>query len=278
MAPQPAVLIAQLSDLHIKAHGKLSYRKVDTLGALQQAIARLNSMAPRPDAVVITGDLVDFGTEAEYRTLKTALESLTLPFWLMAGNHDDRQMLRKVFSDHDYLFQHPEFIQWKGECGPIRLLALDSTVPQQPQGELCEARLAWLATQLAAEPLRPTLVMLHHPPFVSGIDHMDRQRLQNPSALAEIIEEHPQVERVLCGHVHRSMQVRFGGTLACSAPGASHQVALDLREDGPAHFCLEPAGFLLHRWSPEQGIVTHQCVIQAFEGPFPFYDENGLID
>lgn len=278
MLKQQPVLIAQISDLHIKAHGKLSYRKVDTLGALQRMIARLNALRPRPHAVVITGDLVDLGHEDAYQTLKEALQALTLPYWLMAGNHDDRQKLKKVFSEQAYLHQHPEFVQWQGECGALRLLALDSTVPQQPQGELCEARLAWLAEQLAAEPARPTLVLLHHPPFSSGIDHMDRQRLMNPGALAQVLRPHAQVERVLCGHLHRSMQVRFAGTLACSAPGASHQVAFDLRPDAPAHFCLEPPGFLLHHWSPEQGVVTHQCVVEASEGPYPFYDAHGLID
>lgn len=275
---QHTVLLAQISDLHIKTQGKLSYRKVDTLGALRQVIARLNALLPRPDAVVITGDLVDFGHEEEYLTLKEALTHLELPYWLMAGNHDDRQMMRKIFADQTHLFQHHEFIQWEGECGPLRLLALDSTVPQQPQGELCEERLSWLADRLKEQPLRPTIVMLHHPPFISGIDHMDRQRLRNPQPLAAVIEGHPQVERVLCGHLHRSMQVRFAGTLACSAPGVSHQVAFDLQTDGPANFCLEPAGYLLHRWTPEQGVVTHQCVVGQFDGPYPFYDANGLID
>lgn len=275
---QQAVLIAQISDLHIKAAGKLSYRQVDTLGALRKAIGRLNSLSPRPDAVVITGDLVDFGNEEEYQTLKEALGALKIPYWLMVGNHDDRQAVRKVFTGQTELFQHQEFIQWEGECGPLRLLALDSTVPGEPQGELCAGRLNWLQEKLEEQPSRATLVMLHHPPFISGIEHMDRQRLQNPQQLAAVLERHPQVERVLCGHIHRSMHTAFAGTLACSAPGVSHQVAFDLRPDGPAHFCLEPAGFLLHRWTPEQGVMTHQCVIEPFDGPYPFYDENGLID
>lgn len=275
---QQAVLIAQISDLHIKAGGKLSYRQVDTLGALRKAISRLNSLSPRPDAVVITGDLVDFGNQEEYQTLQVALGALEIPYWLMVGNHDDRQAVRKVFAGQTELFQHHEFIQWEAECGPLRLLALDSTVPGEPQGELCAGRLNWLEEKLEEQPSRATLVMLHHPPFISGIEHMDRQRLQNPQQLATVLEKHSQVERVLCGHLHRSMHVAFAGTVACSAPGVSHQVALDLHPDGPAHFCLEPAGFLLHRWTPEQGVITHQCVIEQSDGPYPFYDENGLID
>ncbi|KTS29606.1 phosphodiesterase [Pantoea stewartii] len=270
-------LIAQISDLHIKAQGRLSYQKVDTHTALLRAIATLNALQPRPDVVVITGDLVDFGTAAEYQTLRQALEGLERPFYLMAGNHDDRQALRAAFPDHTYLQQGPT-LNWRLIVRDVQLLALDSSVPHQPWGELDDRQLRWLDDALTASPDMPTLVMLHHPPFVCGIDHMDRQRLRQPEALAAIIARHPQVERVLCGHVHRAVQTRFAGTLACIAPGVSHQVALDLQPDGPANFVLEPAGFLLHRWQREQGMTTHQCAIGDYDGPWPFYDENGLID
>ncbi|WP_437609256.1 phosphodiesterase [Erwinia sp. V71] len=276
---QHTVLVAQISDLHIKAGGKLSYGKVDTLGALRQTITTLNNLNPRPDIVVITGDLVDFGREDEYQTLRDALQALAIPYYVMAGNHDDRQQLKAAFADHSYLQQHAERVEWQAECGPLRLLALDSSVPGQPYGELAAESLAWLEQELSQQPERPTLVMLHHPPFASGIAHMDRQPLRHPEALAQVIARYPQVERVLCGHLHRSIQLRFAGTLVCSAPGTSHQVALDLREEGPAHFCLEPAGFLLHCWTPQQGVVTHQCAIGEYPGPWPFFHADGtLID
>jgi len=72
-------LLAQLSDLHIKAGGRLSYGVVDTLGALRLAVDRLNALQPRPDALVITGDLVDFGTPEEYATLREVLAELAMP-------------------------------------------------------------------------------------------------------------------------------------------------------------------------------------------------------
>lgn len=270
-------LIAQISDLHIKAQGRLSYKKVDTQAALLRVIERLNRLQPRPDVVVITGDLVDFGLAEEYQTLRQALAGLQLPCLLMPGNHDDRAALRAAFPDHRYL-QQGETLHWQHNVKGLNLLALDSSVPQQPWGYVDEAQLQWLDEQLKRAPHRPTLVMLHHPPFISGIGHMDRQPLRNPEALAAVISQHPQVERVLSGHLHRSVQARFAGTLACTAPGVSHQVAFDLSENGPANFVLEPPGFLLHRWHPQQGMTTHLCAIGDYPGPFPFYDINGLID
>lgn len=219
--------------------------------------------------VVISGDLVDFGRDDEYHTLRQALSALSIPFYLIPGNHDNRQALRWAFSDARYLEQHPEFIQWEIDDYPVRLIVLDSTLPEQSGGDLCERRLLWLEQQLALQPEKPTLVILHYPQFISGISHMDKQRLANPQALAAVIQCHTQVERVLCGHLHRTLQVRFAGTLACNAPGLSHQVALDLHADSLAHFVLEPTDFLLHRWTAEQGMVSHQCLVGDYDGPYP---------
>ncbi|MGP9498798.1 phosphodiesterase [Halomonas sp. AOP43-D1-4] len=271
-------LIAQISDPHIKAGGRLSYRQVDTASALHQAIQTLNQLMPRPDLVLISGDLVDFGHPDEYATFKQILAELTLPVYLIPGNHDDRDHLRTAFPEHDYLFQDAHYLQWVIDDYPVRLVGLDSSVPGEPYGELSEESLCWLDKTLAEQPQTPTLVMLHHHPFISGIDHMDRQPLKQPHALAEIINKHAQVERVLCGHVHRTIQARFGNTLAISCPGVSHYVSLDLTPDGPSRFQLEPPGYLLHQWSAEAGMVTHQGFIKQYPGPYPFYDANGLID
>lgn len=271
-------LVAQISDLHIKANGRLSYKRVDTLAALRQTALRLNHLQPRPDVVVVTGDLVDFGRPDEYTTLKEGLALLEMPYYLIPGNHDDRSNLREAFNEQAYLHQHPEFIQWCIDDYPVRLIGLDSTVPRHPHGELCPERLAWLDSTLARCPEKPTLVMLHHPPFISGIGHMDAQRLHNADALAAVIRRHPQVERVLCGHLHRSIQQRFAGTIACCCPGTSHQVALDLSPDAEACFVMEPPGYLLHWWMPQQAMITHLGMIDTFDGPYPFFDANGLID
>lgn len=275
---KPDFVLVQISDLHIKAGGRLSYRKVDTLGALNAAVAQLNALTPRPDAVAITGDLTDFGTPAEYAEVREVLDRLTLPWFAIAGNHDSRPAFRDAFKDCAWIDPQAPFIQWSEDRFPVRLIGLDSTVPEQPWGELCPSRLAWLREQLAADPIKPTIVMLHHHPFISGIDHMDRQNLRNTDALAKILDDAPHVVRVLCGHVHRFMVAQLGRTIVCSAPGTSHQVTPDFTPDGPSTFTLEPAGFLLHRWRFAQGMTTHYCPIGQFDGPCPFYDRNGLID
>ena len=93
------MLLAQISDLHIKRPGQLAYRRVDTAAALTRCIERLNALVPRPNAVLVTGDLTDFGHDEEYDNLHGLLAALEIPYYLMIGNHDDRAGLRRAFAD-----------------------------------------------------------------------------------------------------------------------------------------------------------------------------------
>jgi 3',5'-cyclic AMP phosphodiesterase CpdA len=174
-----------------------------------------------------------------------------------------------------------EFVQYAVDVGPLRIIALDSMVPGQSPGNLCDTRLTWLAAQLDAAQGKPTVVALHHPPFACGIGHMDELRLDSAAAakLAALIARYPNVERVICGHVHRPMFVRFGGTIASAVPAPAHQVALDLRAEAPSAFVMEPPAYALHRYEPATGIVTHHAYVDAADGPYPFYEPEGeLID
>src|SRR6478735_5148630 len=96
MSAKP-VLIAQISDLHIKPPGLLAYGKVDTAAALERCVAALNEFTPKPDFVVISGDLADTPTAQEYGHLKRLLAPLNLPFASIPGNHDSREMMRAAF-------------------------------------------------------------------------------------------------------------------------------------------------------------------------------------
>ncbi|EEH25344.1 Ser/Thr protein phosphatase family protein [Burkholderia pseudomallei Pakistan 9] len=161
------MLLAHISDLHIKRPGALAYRRVDTAAHLARCVARLNALEPRPDAVLVTGDLTDFGDDDEYAHLKALLAPLAMPYYLLVGNHDDRAALRRAFPARVEL-QSGEFVQYALDLGPLRVIALDSQIPGASGGTLCDARLAWLADQLDAARDRPVIVALHHPPFACG--------------------------------------------------------------------------------------------------------------
>ena len=57
------------------------------------------------------------------------------------------------------------------------------------------------------------------------------------------------------------------------APSPAHQIVLDLREDAPSAFNLEPAAGHLHVWYEGTGLVTHTIYIGEYPGPYS-YDEK----
>ena len=270
-------ILAHISDAHLKTGGKLAYRKVDTAAALTRCIDTLNRFTPRIDAIIITGDLTDFGKPAEYATLRELLAPLTVPYYLITGNHDRREPLRQTFHDHSYLPAEGK-LNWCCDLGALTLIGLDTLVEGRSEGHLCSDTLDWLDHILQQHRDKPVVVSCHQPPIITGIGHMDWQNLHNSDALAAIIRRHPQVQRLLCGHLHRYISQLWAGTLVNIAPGISHQVALDLDPDAAPAYCLEPPGFLLHTLI-DNNLVTHYQPIGDYGGKYPFFNPDGsLID
>jgi 3',5'-cyclic AMP phosphodiesterase CpdA len=278
MLPKP-VLIAQISDLHIKPPGSLAYGRVDTAAALGRCVAALNEFVPQPDLVVISGDLADTPTAEEYEYLKRVLKPLKAPFAGIPGNHDSRDMMRAAFPLVPYASASAPLNQ-RIEIRGLDLVLLDSSVHGKPHGELEAPTLQWLEATLASAPDRPALVFLHHPPFKTGIWHMDRQNLLNAGELADIVRRHPRVQRIAAGHVHRATLTMFAGIPTTICPAPNHAVDLDLAKLREPSFKVEPPAFHLHSWFPGEGfghLVTHQVPIGNFDGPHPFFGPDGKL-
>ncbi len=278
MSPKP-VLIAQISDLHIKPPGVLAYGRVDTAAAFQRCVAALNAFTPKPDLVVISGDLADTPTAEEYQHLKRLLAPLKLPFVGIPGNHDSREMMHAAFPLASYAFPSGSLSQ-SVEVGGLDLVLLDSSVPGSPHGELDTPTLQWLETTLASSPDRPALLFLHHPPFKTGIWHMDRQNLLNAGELAAVVRRHARVQLIAAGHVHRATLAMFAGIPSTICPAPNHAVDLDLAELREPSFKVEPPAFHLHAWFPGEGfgsVVTHHVPIGDFDGPHPFFGPDGKL-
>ena len=256
------MLLCQISDPHIVPNGVLAYDRVDTGRMLEHCVRKILALPRLPDAVVATGDLTDHATVDEYQRLAELLGPLSMPLYLVVGNHDDRQVLRSVFTHHRHLADENGFVQYVVDDYPVRLVVLDTSVPGEPGGELCEQRLRWLDRTLS-ESSRPTIIAQHHPPFATGISKMDRMTLVNPQAEAEVVARHPQVQCIISGHLHRTIQARFAGTMASVCPSTAHQLKLDLVPGADIRFTYEPSGFQLHLWNGQQ-VVTHTAVVDDF--------------
>jgi 3',5'-cyclic-AMP phosphodiesterase len=259
------MLLAQITDLHIRPEGQLVYRRIDTASYLNRAVAHLNDLSPRPDVVLITGDLVDSGKPQAYSHLRELLKPLIIPYFVIPGNHDNSLLLREAFADHHYLHQNYTFIHYIVDEFPLRLIGLDSTISGEDRGRLCRSRLAWLAAALNAAPSRATLLFVHHPPFDTGISFMDDFKCEGGAELGSLLRRHPQVVGLLCGHLHRSIQRQWYGIPATIAPSPAHAFQLELAGRGDLTAVLEPPACMLHSWEADEGLVSHLSFIGAFQ-------------
>jgi hypothetical protein len=232
---------------------------------------------------VISGDLADTPVAEEYDYLARLLAPLKLPFAAIPGNHDERELMRAAFPKAAYAFSSGPLNQ-KIAVAELDLVLLDSSVPGKPHGELDAPTLQWLDAALTYLPDRPALVFLHHPPFVAGIWHMDRQNLTNAAELAAVIRRHPRVQLISTGHIHRAALTMFAGVPCTICPAPNHAVDLDLDHLREPSFKVEPPAFHLHSWFADQEfgegfghVVTHQVPIGTFDGPHPFFGANGKL-
>jgi 3',5'-cyclic AMP phosphodiesterase CpdA len=256
------MLIAQITDMHVKPRGELLLDQFDSYGALERAIERINRCSPLPDLMVATGDLAADGRPEEYAALRHLLDGVRMPYLLLPGNHDDRGNLRAAFPGQPWA--DGRFLLYAVDDWPLRIVALDTVVAGQPHGELCPGRCRWLDETLSEQPDRPTVVMMHHPPFATGIAHMDGMGLTDPAGLAAVVAKHRQIVRILCGHIHRPIQTMFAGVAASVAPATSFQVELKLDNSKGILLTKEPPAFQLHSWTTDGGLLSHTAYVEDF--------------
>jgi 3',5'-cyclic-AMP phosphodiesterase len=264
------MLLAQISDLHIRPAGEKLYDFVDTNGLLARHVAYLNNLVERPDAVIVTGDITNCGRVDEYCMAKRILGQLDYPIYLLPGNHDNNGNFLAAFSpEHDYLGRDPERICFTVEIFPVRLVFLDSSVDGELFGEIGPKRLSWLEETLAKAPEKQTVVFMHHHPIPSGCRHMDAINCLDGVTLLNLLGRHSQVRHVFCGHTHRAIFQQLDGVLVGTAPATGHQVPFNTK-DPNGLYNLEPPAMLMHRYSERTGLVSYIASLVNIDGPFRF--------
>lgn len=267
--------ILQISDFHLRGDGKLSFQVVDTASFLKSTKAHLEHVfaldGQKPDMIVVTGDIADSGDEKAYLMVYEALSSFNVPVYAVPGNHDRRDRMVRILKG--WTIPNPQtapFLFYAVQTEEARLLFLDTLNPGSHAGHMREAELAWLDNELQSNKNVPTLIFMHHPPFITGLPAMD-EPFENREQMRTVLMKAPWA-RLCCGHMHRPIFTVWAGVPCVTAPAASMQIELDFTPEGGDTFRMETPGYLLHDF--EDGVFnTHVCQIHKkteFDGPYPF--------
>jgi 3',5'-cyclic AMP phosphodiesterase CpdA len=250
MSVMPFTLV-QLTDPHIGADWS-----DDPVGALRRAVTAIRkTLGSPPDALLVSGDIANAALAEEYAQARTELETLRCPVFPIPGNHDRDGPLRTAFGAPPPIAA--DTFSYAVALGPVRLVALDSTRPGEPGGELDSARLQRLDEALAADKATPTLLAMHHPPIETGLPAMDEIGIPGGerAALAAVLARHPQVQMIACGHVHRAIVGSLAGIPVLAIPSCDVQLALDLHSS-ELRFVDEPPSFAVHLLAGDR-LVAH---------------------
>lgn len=201
------VKLVWMTDLHFAREGLVLGH--DPRVRLEAAIGFVVDHLADADLCLITGDLVENAHPAEYAALAARLAGLPMPVCPMVGNHDDRELMQAALALPGSVMEG--FAQYAVEVGGLVVLCLDSLIPGEDAGILCEQRLAWLDAQLRAAGTRPVIVALHHPPVALGLEMLDPDNLRNGGDLVDMLVRYPNVVQILAGHVHRPISAQVQG-------------------------------------------------------------------
>ena len=240
-------LVVQISDTHVVERGTLLYGMADTARHLAETVSEINAMRPLPDMVLVTGDLVEHPGPTTYSHFRDLIAPLKMPVYLMPGNHDDPEIMWSFFRDTPMFPAKPPHFQYAIEHNPFRILMLNSHYDNSELPYYGERRLAWLDEALSASDL-PTLIAIHHPPMKTGIEFIDMVGAQWYTDLAEVLQRHPQVLKIICGHGHIDLQGRLGNIPVQMVGSIAHQLIAGRGDDIAPSFDNVRVPPVLHQW------------------------------
>jgi len=246
----PPVQLLQLTDTHLYSDAAGEAYGVNTARSLDRVLASVFAgPGPRPDAIVVTGDVSDDLSAGSYLRLREALGNRGAPVHCLPGNHDDPRLMAELLGSDGFRY-----------CGSAELagwglVTVDTHLHGEVGGWISGAALDRLDRDLATHRDRPVIVAMHHPPAAIGSAWLDRIGLGNATEFLEVVARHPQVRAVIAGHVHQVFDELRGTVRVMTAPSTCVQFA-----PGTADFAVDPRppGY---RWLTlyEDGAITTEA-------------------
>jgi len=264
------VLIAQISDLHLSVENTKALTIAPMAKNLKLCVEHINQLPLLPDLVLVTGDISNGGLIEELKSAKTLLDQFSMPYFVIPGNHDKRQDLLTVFGDKSCQENTDQLINYSIDDFEVKLIAIDTSIPFKPGGELKQTTAHWIEQQLQKFLNQPVIIFMHHPPVDLGIAETKLDGFSGSEYLEDIIEKHSNIEAILCGHIHLAAHTRWHGTIISTAPSIGMRLVIDFKMEHESQFILDEPSYQIHYWTENKNLVSYNVNINDPHQGYPF--------
>jgi 3',5'-cyclic-AMP phosphodiesterase len=230
--------ILQLTDFHVFADSKKKFFGIPTYDTLKDILNEIKNLDIKFDYLIITGDLTSDETIESYENVKNILGKRILNCKIIPGNHDDRNLIRKIFPDCVENNEGP--INFSISTDSWQLFGIDTHVPGQLYGNISNETIEWLRNLLEQNKTKPTMIFQHHPPIHIQTKWVDALGLKKSDDYLKLLKQHPQIRVVSCGHVHQEFSGNLENISVLTSPstGLQFKKGTDMLECDPL-----PPGF-----------------------------------
>ncbi|GGY50622.1 3',5'-cyclic adenosine monophosphate phosphodiesterase CpdA [Bacterioplanes sanyensis] len=208
--------LVQITDTHLNEPEDGHLLGMQTLHSLRCVLDTVRQEQQDIDAILVTGDLSQDGSERSYQHLRTALDGFSAPSFWLAGNHDERAAMQRADIPGDHLTRVIRAPHWQ-------IILINSQVPGKVFGRISQAELDFLEQTLSERPDLHTLVTFHHHPVDMGSRWIDKIGIRNAEQLLDVIDRHNNVRCLLWGHVHQESDQMRNGVRLLSTPSTCVQ-------------------------------------------------------
>lgn len=249
-----SIRLLQFSDMHLFGDAGGRLRGVACLPALHAAMADAQRRCPSPDAVLLTGDLVQ-DDPGGYRWIRHSFGHSKVPVLCLAGNHDLPDHMRAALADPPFI------VGGATQFGRWLVVMLNSWMVNSASGSLGAEQLEQLRQTLRSHRNSHVLVCLHHHPITMRSDWLDRVGLNDADEFLQVVREHSNVRGVLWGHVHQSLDSFVYGARFMATPATCAQF---LPESNDFALDNRPPGYRVLELKADGSIATEVCWLESY--------------
>jgi Icc protein len=222
--------LLQLTDPHYLADPDGLLKDVHTRSSFRRVLEAALADTPRPDAILLTGDVTQDGSREGYLAIREDLARFGVPVWSLPGNHDDPAIMAEILGEPPFEYCRPQ------RLGDWLIAMVDTWDGDRGGGRVGEAGLEALDWQLGASDAPHAMVCLHHQPTPVGCAWLDGVGLDDGPSFMDLVGRHPRVRGLLWGHVHQLFDEQRGAMRLMSTPSTCFQFVP--RQD---EFGIDPA-------------------------------------